>query len=195
MKYKLKVIVGSTRPGRKGIAVANWFMNVAQEHPEFEVELLDLKEINLPMMDEAEHPRLQKYTHEHTRQWSRLIDEADAFVLVTPEYNYSFPAALKNALDYLYNEWQEKPVAFVSYGGLSGGMRAVQALKLPLTTLGMMPLAQAVNIPFFSKQISEEGIFEANESQGRSAKGMLSTLHRWTKGLAAMRSMSVAEKE
>jgi len=187
MKYKLKILIGSTRPQRKGHLVAEWFLNIALQHKDFDIEVLDLKEINLPFLDEPEHPRLQKYSHDHTKQWSKLIDEADAFVFVTPEYNYSAPATLKNAMDYLFNEWQEKPVSFVSYGGVSGGTRAVQDLKLPITTLGMMPLPQAVNIPFFNQFINEEGVFEGNETLEKSANGMLLKLKEWAEALKGMR--------
>lgn len=187
MRYQLKIIIGSTRPGRKGPIVADWFLNIAKQHGNFEVELLDLKEINLPFMDEVEHPRFQKYEKEHTKKWSKIIDSADAFVFVTPEYNYGYPAALKNALDFLSVEWNEKPVAFVSYGGVSGGTRAVQDLKLPVTTLGMMPLTQAVNIPFFTQFINEKDVFEATEPLENAANLMLNKLQRWTKALKGMR--------
>ncbi len=187
MKYKLKIIIGSTRPTRKGPLVATWFAEIAQQHPDFDVEVVDLKEINLPLFDEPEHPRLQKYTHEHTKKWSKIIDEADAFVMVTPEYNFSFPATLKNALDYLVKEWQDKPMAFVSYGGMSGGTRAVQALKLPVTTLGMMPIPQAVNIPSFTQFITDKDVFEANEILDKSAQTMLDKLKVWAEALKGMR--------
>ncbi len=194
MKYKLKVIIGSTRPGRKGPLVARWFLDIVKQFHDFEVEVLDLKEINLPFLDEAEHPRLQKYANEHTKKWSKVISDADAFVVVTPEYNFGYPATLKNAFDYLYAEWQEKPMAFVSYGGVSAGTRAVQALKLPVTTLGMMPLPQAVNIPFFTQLINNDGVFEGNESLEKSGKLMLMKLLRWAEALKGMRDKPLSEK-
>ena len=187
MKYQLKIIIGSTRPSRKGPIVADWFLNIVNQHSNFEVEVLDLKEIDLPFMDEPEHPRLQKYTKAHTKKWSETIDSADAFVIVTPEYNFGYPAALKNALDYLSVEWSEKPMGFVSYGGISGGTRAVQELKSPVTALGMMPLPQAVNIPFFAQFINENDVFEASKSIENSANAMLNSLERWTKALKNMR--------
>lgn len=187
MNYKLKIIIGSTRPSRKGPIVANWFSELAKQYSNFEVELLDLKEIGLPLMDEPNHPSARNYTKEHTKKWSETIDEADAFVFVTPEYNYCAPATFKNAMDYLFQEWQEKPVGFVSYGGLSGGTRAVQDLKTPITTLGMMPLPQAVNIPFFTNYINEDNVFEAKESLEKSANVMLNKLQNWTKALKGMR--------
>lgn len=187
MKYKLKIIIGSTRPARKGPIVADWFLKIVNEYPDFEIELLDLKEIDLPLMDEPNHPKLRQYTKEHTKKWSRRIDEADAFVLITPEYNYGRPATIKNAMDYLFEEWNEKPVGFVSYGGISGGTRAVQELKLTVTTLGMIPVPQAVNIPFFTRFINDQDVFEANPSLERSANALMIALQRWTKALKTMR--------
>lgn len=191
MKYKLKIIIGSTRPSRKGPIVAKWFLEIAKQHPFFDIEVLDLKEINLPFLDEAEHPRFQKYANEHTKKWSTIIAEADAFVVITPEYNYGYPAPLKNALDYLSAEWNDKPMGFVSYGGVSAGTRAVQELKSPVTTLGMMPIPQAVNIPFFTQFINSEDVFEGNDQLIASANLMLEKLLQWTKALKRMREENV----
>lgn len=185
--YKLKVIVASTRPTRQGKKVADWFMESIAGQDFFEVELLDLKEIDLPMMNEPNHPKLQDYKHSHTRAWSKIIDEADAFVIVTCEYNYGFPAPLKNALDYLSLEWNYKPVGFVSYGGIGGGMRAVELLKPVLTTLKMVPLFEAVNIPFFTDYINEDGEFMGTERHARAADKMIKELVHWVKGLKVIR--------
>ncbi len=157
------------------------------KHKEFLVEVLDLAEINLPFLDEIHHPRLQKYEHEHTRSWSRQIDSADAFIVVTPEYNYGFPAALKNALDFLYNEWNYKPIGFVSYGGVAGGTRAVQMLKQVVTAQKMMPLPESVNIPFFTKYLDEEDNFIADEGIIKCANIMLIEMVKWTEALKSMR--------
>lgn len=187
MKYKLKIIIASTRPERKGPVIASWFLNIAKQHPAFDIELLDLKEINLPLLDESEHPRLQKYAHQHSKKWSQTISEADAFVTITPEYNHSYPAPLKNALDYLSLEWQNKPMGLIGYGGVSAGTRALQDLKIPLTTLGMMPIPQEVNIPFFNQFISASGIFKGNEVLDQSAHTMLTHLKNWAEALKDMR--------
>ena len=122
----LQVIIGSVRPGRIGEPFARWFVPIAEKHGAFEVELIDLAEVGLPFMDEPHHPRLRKYQHEHTKRWSATISRADAFVFVTPEYNYGYSAALKNAIDYLHHEWADKAVGFLSYGGVAAGTRAVQ---------------------------------------------------------------------
>ena len=186
--YNLKIITASTRPGRKGPALANWIFEIAKKHSEFSVELLDLAEINLPFLDEPEHPRFQKYTKEHTKKWSATIASADAFIFVTPEYNYSYPATLKNALDFVSNEWNYKPVAFVSYGGVAGGTRAVQALKQVVTALKMMPLMEAVNVPFFTKFIDEQNKFNADDIVQKSAEAMLKELLKWTEALQQIRN-------
>jgi NAD(P)H-dependent FMN reductase len=141
---RLQIFIVSTRPARKGTVVAGWFEQQARHHGKFDVEMVDLAQVNLPMMDEPEHPRLRKYQHEHTRAWSARVEQADAFVFVTPEYNFSTPPSLVNALDYLVVEWAYKPVGFVSYGGVSAGLRSVQMTKLLVTALKMMPMAEAV---------------------------------------------------
>jgi NAD(P)H-dependent FMN reductase len=116
-----------------------------------------------------------------------MISTADAFVIVLSEYNYGFPAPIKNALDFLFQEWKYKPVAFVSYGGISGGLRATQMLKQVVTTLSMMPLTEQVNVPFFAKLINEQGEFVPTNEIIQSANGMLSALLRWTDAMKQMR--------
>lgn len=186
-KYNLKVIVTSTRNGRQGIAVANWFAEKVKEHNAFNTEILDLKEIALPMLDEPHHPRLKNYQYEHTKAWSKKIEEADEFVFVIPEYNYGLPPSLVNAIDYLFSEWNYKPAALVSYGGISGGLRSAQMSKLILTTVKVFPLTEAISIPFFAKQINEEGVFIANPLIDKSYNEMMDELIKWTKGLKYMR--------
>lgn len=183
----LKIITSTTRPGRSGVAVEKWFTALAKSKPEFSVELLDLSVINLPFMDEPNHPRMQKYQHEHTKKWSAKIDEADAFIIVLAEYNFAFPAPIKNALDFLFNEWMHKPVGFVSYGGVSGGLRSTQMLKQVVTTMSMVPITAQVNIPFFAKLIDENGKFQANEIIIKSAEHTLAELEKWSEALKSIR--------
>ncbi len=183
---KLHVVVVSTRPGRGGLAVARWFEGRAREHKGFDVTLVDLAEVNLPLLDEPKHPRFQDYTQEHTKRWSATVSAADAFVFVTPEYNYGMPATLLNALDFLYREWNYKPAAFVSYGGVSGGMRSQQMAKLVITSLRMMPIPEAVSIPFYERSM-KDGVFTGDENQVKASKGMLDELLRWTNALMTMR--------
>lgn len=183
----LKIILASTRPGRKGPSVAAWFYDIAAKHPAFNTELLDLAVINLPFLDEPMMPRFKKYEKQHTKDWSAMIEPADAFVIVMSEYNYCFPATIKNALDFLSQEWEYKPVAFVSYGGISGGIRAVQMLKQVVTALKMMPMAEGVAIPAFTKRIDEQGKFNSDEGLDKSATGMLNELNKWGMALKPMR--------
>lgn len=185
--YELKIIIASTRPGRKGIAVADWFIDMAKKDPDFNVEVLDLAKINLPFLDEPKHPRLQQYTKEHTKEWSKKIDAADAFVFVFPEYNYSMPPTLSNAIDFLYKEWNYKPVGLVTYGGISGGLRAAQMSKLQITTVKMMPLTEGVSLPFFEKYIDENGKFISYDIADQSAQVLLKELLKWTKAMKPMR--------
>jgi NAD(P)H-dependent FMN reductase len=184
---KLNVIVASTRPGRVGYPVGQWFADVAREHGGFEVELVDLAEIGLPLYDEPNHPRLGQYEHQHTRDWSVKVASADAFVFVTPEYNHGMPATLKNCLDYLHSEWQYKPAGFVSYGGVAAGTRAVQMAKPVLAALKMTPVPETVAIPFVTQFLDEEGVVRPNEIMEGSAKTMLDELVRYTKALALLR--------
>src|SRR3954467_894833 len=134
----LQIISASTRAGRKGIAVARWIQRVAEQHSGFDVELVDLAEVGLPVFDEPNHPRLRQYVHQSTKDWSVTVSRADAFVVVTPEYNHSSPAALKNALAPPPAEWADKPVGLVSYGGVSAGLRAATAVKPVLAALRML---------------------------------------------------------
>jgi NAD(P)H-dependent FMN reductase len=184
---KLLVIVGSTRPGRVGRPVADWMTEQATQHGGFEVELADLGEIDLPLFDEPVHPAKAQYEHQHTKDWSAKVDSADAFVLVMPEYNHSYNAALKNAIDYLNREWAYKPVGLVSYGGVSGGLRAVQALKPVLAALRMTPVTEAVTVPMVSTMI-EDGAFQPTDIVAASAKSMLDELVKLAGALAPLRA-------
>ncbi|HEY4021112.1 MAG TPA: bifunctional NAD(P)H-dependent oxidoreductase/GNAT family N-acetyltransferase [Pseudonocardiaceae bacterium] len=144
---RLMVIIASTRPGRLGPAVADWFIDSTRDLAKdrrITVDVADLAEIGLPLLDEPEHPSAGHYLHQHTRDWSRRVAAADGFVVVTPEYNYGMPATLKNALDYLYAEWAWKPVGFISYGNTSAGTRGVQMAKQVVTTLRMVPIGATV---------------------------------------------------
>lgn len=185
----LQVITASTRDGRKGPIVAHWFLDQARRHAGFRIEPIDLADVDLPLFDEPRHPRLQEYEHEHTRKWAEVVGRADAFVVVTPEYDHSPPASLLNAFQYLVREWAYKPLGFVSYGGVSGGTRSAEVTKLVATTLRMMPILEAVSIPFFSKHIDEEnGGFTPGEVQEKASRMMLDELLRWTRALRALRS-------
>ena len=184
---RLTVVIGSVREGRGGEAIATWFVDRATQHGKFDVQVADLKELNLPILNEPQHPRLKKYVHDSSRRWSDIVGGSDAFVFVTPEYNYTMPPALVNALDTVYHEWTYKPVGFVSYGGVSGGMRSVQTAKLMVTGFKMMPMVEAVNIPFYT-QLVENGVFKSNETHDKAVGPMLDELARWSEALKSLRT-------
>jgi NAD(P)H-dependent FMN reductase len=184
----LGVIIASTRERRGATSVAAWFLAQAARHGAFAVTTLDLKQWNLPMLEEPEHPRLRQYQQQSTRDWSAAVDAQDAFVIVTPEYNYSSPPALVNALDHVFHEWQYKPVGFVSYGGVSGGLRSVQMTKQIVTTLKMVPIFEAVVLPFYTKLINPAtGTLEPGDVNDRAAAAMLTELLRWADALQVLR--------
>lgn len=185
-KPVVQVIVCSTRPTRVGKAVADWFVEAARAHGRLEVQLADLAEIDLPLLDEPHHPFLQEYQHEHTKRWSERIGASDAIVFVTPEYNYGLPAAGKNALDYLYHEWMHKPVGFVSYGGSSGGVRAVQMFKQVVTTVGLYPMGATVAIPSIAEKV-QDGTFTADDEAREAATSLLEEIATAAPVLARLR--------
>jgi NAD(P)H-dependent FMN reductase len=183
----LQVIVGSTRPGRRGHAVGTWFHHLAVRHEGFDVEFVDLAEVGLPLLDEPRPPQRGQYDHDHTRRWSETVRAADAFVFVVPEYNHSYNAATKNALDFLAKEWAGKPAAFVAYGGVSAGARAVTALIPVVSALKMVPLSHSVHIPSIRTAVTPGGTFESSAGLDADASGMLDELLRLTTALSALR--------
>jgi NAD(P)H-dependent FMN reductase len=149
---------------------------------------VDLADVNLPLLDESKHPRLREYAHAHTRAWSATVARADAFVVITPEYDFGPPASLVNALQYLLHEWAYTPVGFVSYGGVSAGSRSTNALRATLTSLKMMPMFESVAIPFFNQFVDKStGGFDPGETQVKATKAMLDEMVRWTAALRILR--------
>ena len=185
---KLLVIIASTRPGRVGLPVAEWFLPHAEKHGGFDVAVADLAEENLPFLDEPKHPALRQYEHEHTKRWSAKVDAADAFVFVMPEYNYGLNAPLKNALDFVLHEWAHKPVGFASYGGVSAGTRAMQMVKQVVSAMRMVPVTDAVTIPFVRTRLAEDGTLQANDIMDQSAQTMLDELARLAGALRPLRT-------
>jgi NAD(P)H-dependent FMN reductase len=186
LKPTLHVVISSTRPGRVGPAVARWFSDFAAGHSTFDVKLVDLADFKLPIYDEPAHPAMQQYEHAHTKAWSASVSAADAFVFVTPEYNFNPPPSLVNALNYVYREWNYKACGFVSYGGVSGGLRAVQMAKQLVTTLKMMPMVEGVAVPMVGQSLDEQGAFVSNKLIDHSAQQMLDELAKWTGALAPL---------
>lgn len=183
---RLEVVITSVRERRAGLPVAEWFFEQAQRHGKFDVGMTDLKELALPLLDEPNHPNKRQYEHEHTKRWSKIVEAADAFVFVVPEYNYAMPPALLNALDYLFHEWNYKPASFCSYGGQSGGVRSVQFARGMLPGLRIMPIPEGASFPYFAKLI-KEGKFEPGDAAEQSATKMLDELLRWANALRVLR--------
>jgi NAD(P)H-dependent FMN reductase len=180
----IKIIVGSTRPGRFGIQVGSWLKSVGDEIAaaaggQVKFEVVDLAEINLPMYDEPIPASMRKYQNEHTKKWSAIVEEADGFVMVTPEYNNSFNAALKNALDYVYQEWNFKPVTFASYGSGAGGSRAVAHLRDVVGEMKMFDLRESVLISNYWNGLGQDGAYQFSEEQKKGAAAMLQQLAYW----------------
>lgn len=171
---RIMIIVGSVRPGRIGLPIAQWVRDRV-EAAGHEVDFADLAEIGLPFLDEPAHPAKRQYEKPHTIAWSERVDAAEAYILVTPEYNHSYSPALKNALDFLFHEWSRKPVAFVSYGGVSGGLRGVTALEPVLIALGMQRTTADVVIPSARGQL-EDGALVHDESRERALQAVVDEL-------------------
>ncbi|UQX01293.1 NAD(P)H-dependent oxidoreductase [Streptomyces sp. RerS4] len=170
---RLHVISAATRPTSSGRPLARWVTELAGARGDFEVTPVDLAEIALPLLDEPEYASSGVYTHQHTRDWSALVDSADAFLFVMPMYNGGFTAPFKNAIDFLYREWDGKPVGLVSYSaGPTGGAPAAEMLLPVLTRVGMLPAARSLAIPGINALIGPEG-FEAPEGLADRLAGVL----------------------
>lgn len=178
----LLVVIASTRPGRIGLPIGKWTAEIAAAHGGFDVKIADLAELDLPVFDEALPPRMGRYEHEHTRRWAALVDEADAFIFVSPEYNYMTPTALVNAMTYLLWEWAYKPVGFVTYGGISGGLRGLQHTRLLVSSLRGVPVNDGVVLPFVMPQV-KDGVFTATEMNTEVLEFHLNEILRWSDAL------------
>jgi NAD(P)H-dependent FMN reductase len=182
---RIGIIVGSTRPGRKALDVANWVQGIAQERTDAEFELVDIAEFDLPLLDEPIPPSQGKYSKEHTKRWAAKIAGFDGFVMVTPEYNHSTSGALKNALDFLYAEWNNKAVGFVSYGS-AGGVRAVEHLRLIAAELQMADVRQQVILSLFT-DFEDYTKFNPADRHRSSVETMLGQLIAWSHAMKGVR--------
>ncbi len=187
MKPALHVIIGSTRPGRIGPAIAAWVADHANAHGAFAARLIDIAVFNLPLIDEPHHPVRRQYQHAHTKAWSASVAAADAVVLVSPEYNFGPSPALLNALDSLYLEWNYMPAGVVGYGGPGGGVRALARVMMTATALKMMPPPETVALYNVFGQI-EAGVFKPTDANRARADAMLAELGRWEEALRPLRA-------
>lgn len=182
---RIGIIIGSTRPGRVGEAVGKWVHEIAKGRGGAEYELIDLKELNLPLLDEAVPPSMGQYANPHTKAWAARIDPLDAFVFVTPEYNHGTSAALKNAIDYLYKEWNNKVAGFVSYGS-AGGTRAVEHLRLVMAELQIADVRAQVALSLHTDFESFK-TFKPAPHQEKAVGAMLDQVLSWGAALRTLR--------
>ena len=182
---RIGIIIGSTRPGRKGEAVGKWVYEIAQRHSEAEFELVDIKDFNLPLLDEPVPPIMGQYTHQHTKVWSAKIASFDAYVFVTPEYNHATSPALKNAIDFLYHEWVNKAAGFVGYGG-AAGVRAVENLRLIMAEMQVATVRAQVGLSLFT-DFENFSVFKPAPQQEQSVNAMLDQVIAWGGALKTLR--------
>lgn len=182
---RLGIVIGSTRPGRKGEAVARWVLEHASQRTDAEFELVDLLDFHLPLLDEATPPSMGRYEKEHTKAWSAKVASFDGYVLVTPEYNHATSGALKNALDFVYREWNNKAAGFVGYGS-AGGTRAVENLRLIMAELQVATVRNQVALSL-STDFENYSVFRPAEKQAKALAGMLDQLVAWAGALKTLR--------
>ncbi|GAB3606577.1 NAD(P)H-dependent oxidoreductase [Conyzicola nivalis] len=180
---RIMIVVGSVRPGRVGLPIAQWVKGAAELVEGFDIDFVDLAELHLPFMDEPNHPRLRQYTKQHTVDWSARVTAAEGFIFVAPEYNHSYGPALKNALDYLAAEWWRKPVGMVSYGGISAGSRGVTALEPVLAMLGLIRAGAEVEISLLPDSRIIDGAFVPNDRETAVLGKLFSELSMLTQSL------------
>ena len=182
---KVAIIIGSTRPGRKGEAVARWVHEHAQKRTDAEFELVDIKDFNLPLLDEPVPPSMAQYSQPHTKVWSAKIQTFDAFVFVTPEYNHGPSGALKNAIDFLYREWNNKAAGFVSYGS-AGGTRAVEQLRLVMGELQVADVRAQVTLSL-ATDFENYSVFKPAERHEKSLNTVFDQVIAWGGALKSLR--------
>ena len=187
---RIGIILGSTRPNRNGEQVARWVYDVATRRGDAEFELVDLRDYPLPHLDEPLPPSLGQYQNEHTKRWAAKIASFDGFVIVTPEYNHGTSGVLKNALDYLYAEWNNKAVGFVSYGAV-GGARAVEHLRLVAGELQMADVRQQVTLSLIT-EFENYSVFKPGDHNVAALDTLLDQVIAWSTALAPLRTASPA---
>jgi NAD(P)H-dependent FMN reductase len=182
---RVGIIVGSTRPGRKAAAVAKWVYDILKSRKDAEFEIVDIEDYKLPLLDEPVPPLMHQYSKAHTKAWSAMIDSLDAFIFVTPEYNHATSAALKNAIDYLFREWNNKAAGFVGYGG-SGGVRAVENLRLVMGEIKVADVRAQVALSLFT-DFENFTTFKPHEKHDKAVHAMADEVIAWGGALRAFR--------
>jgi NAD(P)H-dependent FMN reductase len=182
---KLAIITGSTRPERLNESVARWVYEIVQQRDDAEFELVDIMEFNLPLLDEPVPPSMGQYSQPHTKAWAAKIDSFDGYVFVTPEYNHGISGALKNAIDFLYREWNNKAAGFVGYGS-SGGTRAVESLRLVMGELQIADVRTQVALSLFT-DFENFSVFKPASHHEKSVTDMLDQVIAWSDALKTLR--------
>ena len=185
-RLKIAIVIGSTRPGRNGEAVSRWVYEIAKSRGDAEYELVDIKDYSLPLLDEPIPPSMGQYSKEHTKIWSAKIDSFDAYVFVTPEYNHGIPGALKNAIDFLFKEWNNKVAGFVSYGS-AGGVRAVEQLRLVMAEVKVATVRAQVQLSLYT-DFENFSIFKPHHIHEKSINTLLDELVAWAGAMKSLRS-------
>jgi NAD(P)H-dependent FMN reductase len=183
---KIAIVTGSTRPGRNNDAIARWTFDIARKRNDAAFELVDIAEYHLPLLDEPLPPSMGQYRQAHTRKWAAKIDSFDAYIFVTPEYNHGISGALKNAIDYLFAEWNNKAAGFVSYGGI-GGARAVEQLRLVMGELMVADVRAQVMLSMFT-DFENFSVFKPDQRHEGEMQMMLDQVISWGGALKAIRS-------
>lgn len=189
---RVAIILGSTRPNRIGEQVAQWVHNIAKKRNDASYELLDIRDFNLPLLDEPLPPSMGQYSQAHTKAWAAKIDSFDAFVFVTPEYNHGTSGALKNAIDFIYPEWNNKVAGFVGYGS-AGGTRAVEQLRLTMAELQIATVRSQVQLSLYT-DFEEFKTFKPHPRNEQSVNNLLDQLNNWGLALKQMRENMKQEK-
>lgn len=182
---KVAIVVGSTRPGRKAEHVARWVHEIAKKRSDAEFEFVDIKDFNLPLLDEPMPPSMGQYTQPHTKAWSAKVDSFDAFVFVTPEYNHGISGALKNAIDFLYREWNNKVAGFVSYGSASGA-RAVEQLRLVMAEVQVATVRAQLMLSL-ANDFENYTVFKPNPRHEKALNTVFDQVIAWGGALKTLR--------
>jgi NAD(P)H-dependent FMN reductase len=183
---KVGIIIGSTRPGRKADTVARWVFEIARKRTGVEFEVVDVRDFNLPLLDEPVPPSMGQYSQPHTKAWAAKIASFDAFVFVTPEYNHGTSGALKNAIDYLFAEWNNKAAGFVGYGS-AGGARAVEQLRLVMGEIQIADVRSQVMLSLFT-DFENFTTFKPNPRHEAAVNAMLDQVIAWGGALKPLRT-------
>lgn len=182
---KIQIILGSTRPGRAGEAVAKWALETASKESDVEFELVDIQDYNLPLLDEPMPPMMSQYQHEHTKKWSAKIAEADGYIFVTPEYNHSVPGAFKNAVDYLNHEWRDKAIGFIGYGS-AGATRAIEHWRGIAGELHLADVRESLLL-YLGTDFENYHDFKPTDAHAEQLLNVLKEVLAWSGALQAVR--------